>query len=195
MNMYSYTAVQDAWTTHHLLLPAGAVLHGEHRGMTYVAVPESAEIPADQPAGISATRLRVTTSLLNLLTAISPHAAHIKRQQARRQSEGQSEVSAQAWADEQMAAIGLAIDPRSHVPTQVTMRQARAALILAGLMPAVEAALNAISDPTQKALALNEWERSTVVERDRGLVQQMAAQLGMTSAQLDALFVQAAQVP
>jgi hypothetical protein len=85
--------------------------------------------------------------------------------------------------------------PAPVVPSQVTMRQARAVLILAGMLPAVEAAIDAIADPTAKALARNEWERSTVVERNRGLVSQMAAGLGLSPAQIDALFIQAAAIP
>jgi hypothetical protein len=88
-----------------------------------------------------------------------------------------------------------AVDVPPTVPAQVTKRQARAVLIVTGLLPAVEAAIDAIPDPLQKALARNEWEESAVVERHRGLVSQMAASLGLTEAQLDAMFIQAAAIP
>ena len=81
------------------------------------------------------------------------------------------------------------------VPAEVTMRQARAVLIVRGLLPQVEAAIDAIPDATQRALARNEWERSTVVQRNRGLVVQMAGALGLSSEQIDALFIAAAAIP
>jgi hypothetical protein len=82
-----------------------------------------------------------------------------------------------------------------QVPQSVTMRQARAALIEADLIDAVEAAINAIPDAKARRLARNVWEQSTTVERNRGLVSQMAPALGLTSAQIDALFIAAAQIP
>ena len=87
------------------------------------------------------------------------------------------------------------------VPDHVTKRQARAVLILtphpqAGTMlAAVEAALDAIEDPVQRALARNEWDHSGVVERHRGLVSQVAGALGLSDEQLDAMFIAAAAIP
>jgi hypothetical protein len=40
-----------------------------------------------------------------------------------------------------------------------------------------------------------EWEYSQEVQRDRGLVLALGTQLGMTEAQLDALFAAAAAIP
>jgi hypothetical protein len=80
-----------------------------------------------------------------------------------------------------------------QVPTQVTMRQACQALILAGLVGQVDAALAAIPGVPGE-LARAEWEKSQVVERNRPLVAQMAAMLGLSSAQLDQLFITAAEL-
>tara|TARA_R110000823_G_scaffold225669_3_gene353432 strand:- start:3694 stop:4068 length:375 start_codon:yes stop_codon:yes gene_type:complete len=77
------------------------------------------------------------------------------------------------------------------VPQAVTMRQARLALLGAGLLPAVNAALAALPEP-QKTAAQITWEYSTEVQRGNGLVPQMAASLGMTPQQIDALFIAAA---
>jgi hypothetical protein len=78
-----------------------------------------------------------------------------------------------------------------EVPKHVTMRQATQALILAGKIDAVNAAIAAIPG-LQGALARAEWEKSQLVERNRPLVLAMGAQLGMSAADLDQLFITAA---
>ena len=77
------------------------------------------------------------------------------------------------------------------VPASVTMRQARLALLGAGKLASVTAAINTLPSP-QKEAAQIEWEYSQTVERNRGLVLLLSAALGLTDAQLDALFVTAA---
>lgn len=74
------------------------------------------------------------------------------------------------------------------VPRIVTMRQARLALLGAGKLAAVNAAINALPSPTKEAAQI-EWEYSQEVNRQNGLVSQLAPLLGMTEADLDALFV------
>lgn len=73
------------------------------------------------------------------------------------------------------------------VPPSVTMRQTRLALLGAGLLDAVTAAITA-AGPAAKI----EWEYAGDVQRSAGLVPAMAAALGMSDAQLDALFIAAA---
>lgn len=77
------------------------------------------------------------------------------------------------------------------VPESVTRRQARQALLLAGLLDAVPAAIAAIPDATQRQLAQIEWEDSLQFERSRPLLIALATALGLTSAQLDQLFISA----
>ena len=77
------------------------------------------------------------------------------------------------------------------VPTEVTMRQARRALHAAGLLPQVELALNTLPEPPRTA-ALIDWNYSKAVQRHNGFVSQVAPLLGISSAQLDALFTAAA---
>jgi hypothetical protein len=77
------------------------------------------------------------------------------------------------------------------VPAQVTMRQARLALLEIGKLDAVAPAIETLPSP-QKEKARIEWEFSSVVERNRTLVQMLAPALGLTDAQLDALFIHAA---
>lgn len=77
------------------------------------------------------------------------------------------------------------------VPTAVTMRQARLALLGAGLLDDIDAAINGLPSP-QKEAARIEWEYSQEVQRHNGFVSVLAPMLGLTDAQTDALFVQAA---
>lgn len=77
-----------------------------------------------------------------------------------------------------------------EVPDEVTMRQARLALLGAGLLDDVEAAIDAMSDPA-KAAARIEWDYSNTLRRDHPLVTTLGAGLGLTSGQLDDLFIAA----
>lgn len=77
------------------------------------------------------------------------------------------------------------------VPAFVTMRQARIQLSLSGLLSTVNAAIAAMPG-TEGDLARIEWEFSSTVERDRPFVNAMIPVLGITSEQLDDLFIQAA---
>ena len=78
------------------------------------------------------------------------------------------------------------------IPQTVTRRQARQALLLAGLLDNVPAAIRQIPDPTARRLAQIEWEDSLEFVRSRPLVVQIGAALGLDGAALDQLFVTAA---
>jgi hypothetical protein len=80
--------------------------------------------------------------------------------------------------------------PGSGVPQEVTMRQARLALLGAGLLDDVDAAINAMAEPAKTAAKI-EWEYSQTVQRHKGLVAQIGSALGLTSEQIDDLFVMA----
>jgi hypothetical protein len=77
------------------------------------------------------------------------------------------------------------------VPLVVTMRQARLALLGAGLLSNVDVAINGLPSPDKEAARI-EWDYSGTVERHRPLVAMLSAALGLDSAALDALFVTAA---
>jgi len=81
------------------------------------------------------------------------------------------------------------VPPPEPVPSAVSMFQARAALLAAGLYEAVDAAI-------QQAGGVNlvAWEYATEVRRDSPLVAAMAQQLGLTDEQVDQLFRQAAAI-
>lgn len=77
------------------------------------------------------------------------------------------------------------------VPAAVTMRQARLALLQAGKLSAVNAAIAGMSGVQGEAAKI-EWEFSNEVRRAQSLVAALAPVLGMTPAQIDQLFITAA---
>jgi len=77
------------------------------------------------------------------------------------------------------------------VPNAVTMRQARLALLQAGKLADVDAAILALPSP-EKEQAQIEWEYATEIKRDNALVTKLASALGLDAPALDALFTMAA---
>lgn len=77
------------------------------------------------------------------------------------------------------------------VPNSVTMRQARLALLGAGKLALVDAAIDSMPEPNKSAARI-EWEYSHEVQRDNGVVAALGPALGMTPAQIDQLFIAAA---
>ncbi len=73
------------------------------------------------------------------------------------------------------------------IPTIVSMRQARLALLQAELLATVDAAIAAGSEADQIT-----WEYATEVDRNSPLVVNLSASLGLTEQQLDDLFTLAA---
>ena len=85
------------------------------------------------------------------------------------------------WADEMRA--------RNPVPQQVTMRQARLALLSAGLLDDVEMVIAAAGRAAQL-----EWEYAAVVDRSNPAVAAVQQQKALTDAQIDDLFREAAKL-
>lgn len=81
------------------------------------------------------------------------------------------------------AAIVPYVAPPPVIPQSITMRQARLALLGAGLLDTVNAGMAGMSQAAQI-----EWEFASEVQRSNPLIGAMAAALGMTDAQLDDLF-------
>ena len=113
----------------------------------------------------------------NKLHVIDPQFAHIL-------PAGSIQIS-----DAEAEAIRAANTPQEPIQNIVTMRQARQALLQAGMLAAVNAAVAAGDEATKIA-----WEYSTEVQREFPLVQTMKASLGLTEAQLDDLFTLAASL-
>ena len=77
------------------------------------------------------------------------------------------------------------------VPQEVSMRQARLALLARGVLGQVDAAIESL--PSQDCeTARIEWDYSSVVSRNSPLVVLMGAALGLDGAALDELFITAA---
>lgn len=81
-----------------------------------------------------------------------------------------------------------------QVPPAVSKAQGKAALIVAGLWSAVLAYVAAIADPTDKALAEVALNDTQEWRRDSLFLNSAASALGLTSAQLDQLFVDASGI-
>lgn len=84
--------------------------------------------------------------------------------------------------------------PAPVIPSSVSKAQGKTALIAAGLWPAVLAAIAAIEDATQRQLAEVALHDTTTWERTSPTLNALAVGIGLSDAQLDALFVSASQV-
>lgn len=84
--------------------------------------------------------------------------------------------------------------PAQVMPQVVSAAQGQAVLIQMGLWTAVVDYVSSIADPTEKALAEVALYRTTEWRRDSPFLATAAVSLGLSSAQLDAMFVAADQV-
>lgn len=89
--------------------------------------------------------------------------------------------------------VEVAPDPEP-VPAEVTMRQARRALLDVGMLELVPQKISLLPEP-QRSRALIDWEYSSTVQRHNGFVAALAPMLGLNDAALDALFIAASKVP
>lgn len=105
--------------------------------------------------------------------------------------DGISRMSMLASALPEGAVVEPADPPPPVVITSVTMRQARLALLQAGLLGTVNSAVATMTGAEGDAARVT-WEFSTEVRRTDPLVVQLAAQLGLDDAALDDLFTKAA---
>ena len=81
----------------------------------------------------------------------------------------------------------------SFVPKSVTARQIRLWLVRQGVsLASVEAAIESIADPVTRDSVRVEWEYAPYVERSHPWLVPLAASLGLTAAQVDAAFREAA---
>jgi len=76
------------------------------------------------------------------------------------------------------------------VPQEITMRQARLALLDIGLLSNVTTAINSLPEP-DKTKAQIEWEYSNALQRDNSFVAVLGAALGLSSQDIDNLFITA----
>jgi hypothetical protein len=110
-----------------------------------------------------------------------------------RQDFTQGPATARGWQLVDGAAVPITVPvPAPEAPTvpeAVTPRQIRRALNAAGLRSAVEAAVAQASQDVR-----DDWEFALEVRRDHPELNAMATALGLTSEQLDALFIAAAAI-
>ena len=97
----------------------------------------------------------------------------------------------QTWRVLQASPEEVAQRRAARVPAAVTMRQARLALLGAGKLSMVDAAIAAMPEP-QKSAARIEWEYSGEVQRHNGFVSALGPALGLSPEQIDELFIAAA---
>ena len=107
--------------------------------------------------------------------------------------DGISRTSMLASALPSETVIEPADPPPPIIISSVTMRQARLALLAAGKLGQVAAAIASLPSPAKEQAQI-EWEYSITVERNRPFVLQLGAALGLDDAALDALFTAAAQL-
>lgn len=84
-------------------------------------------------------------------------------------------------------------DPAPAIPATVSMRQARLALLGAGLLANVDAAIATMPSP-QKEAAQIDWEYATEVRRSSPLIDALGPALGLNDTQIDVLFIAAAAI-
>jgi len=99
-----------------------------------------------------------------------------------------------AWDVIALTPVEIEAVQKARVPQTVTRRQARQALLLAGLLDNVQPAIDSIADPVQRSMAQIEWDDSQQFERKRPLLIALAAALGLGEEALDNLFIQAARL-
>lgn len=96
-------------------------------------------------------------------------------------------------AEDTQRAADLALAALPVVPKQVTRSQALQALFLAGKTSSdIETAISAALPSPQKELALIEFKESLHFERARPLVNNLGPLLGLSSTDIDNLFITAA---
>lgn len=78
-----------------------------------------------------------------------------------------------------------------NIPQEVSMRQAKLALLQFGILQQVNTAISSMPGVQGEAARI-EWEYATAVKRNAPLVTQIAAAFGLTDEQLDNLFILAA---
>lgn len=95
------------------------------------------------------------------------------------------------WQVVDLTPAEIAAIAKAKVPASVTMRQGRLALLAAGKLAQVDAAIASLPEP-QKSAALIEWNYSNELQRGNAFVATLGAALGLSDAQVDQLFITAA---
>lgn len=102
-------------------------------------------------------------------------------------------TASQTWAvlDRPAPDAPVVVVPPSDVPTEVPLWAFRAVLTVQGIAPQVDGLIAALPEP-QKTVAQVQWEFGNYIVRSHPLIVALGAQIGMTAAQIDDVFRQAA---
>lgn len=84
--------------------------------------------------------------------------------------------------------------PAPQAPESVTMRQARQAMLSAGILAQVDALIAAMPGEEGESARID-WNHARDVKRDWPLIGALGPQMGLTEQQIDDLFIYAATVP
>lgn len=81
------------------------------------------------------------------------------------------------------------VEPASPPLPPLAARQLRLGLVGGGILPAqVDAAIAAIPNDAERAVAEIEWQYASQFERDHPLIEQVGTELGLTVEQIDAMW-------
>ena len=103
----------------------------------------------------------------------------------------QLDEATQTWLEYDSVAIEAVRNPPpppAVIPQSISPRQARLKLLEADLLDNLESVIT-----TNRAWQI-EWEYATEVKRDSPLIDAVATQAGLTSDQIDSLFIEAAKL-
>lgn len=104
------------------------------------------------------------------------------------------ETTEREMTPEEISAMQEMENAPAPVPFEITARQVRMQLIVMGVdLQMIENALEQLPEP-QKALAKVNWEYAGTFERNNGMMQEMAVQLGFTDEQIDQIFIEGAKL-
>lgn len=79
-------------------------------------------------------------------------------------------------------------EKKLSVPTSITARQARLALLQVGKLNDVATAINSLESPTKEQIQI-EWEYATEIYRNHNFIETLGASLGLDKDALDELFI------
>ena len=91
-------------------------------------------------------------------------------------------------------ADGSWVVPPAPVPASVTMRQARQAMLSAGILAQVDALIAAMPGEEGESARID-WNHARDVKRDWPLIGALGPQVGLNEQQIDDLFIYASTIP
>lgn len=91
-------------------------------------------------------------------------------------------------------AVGWTLNGSTWTSVPITAKQIRLALLGAGVsLDMIESAINELPEPS-RSYAKVTWEYATIFEREHPMIEGLGTQLGLTSEQIDGLFIEASKL-